>query len=94
MKSILFEKTAFEDISYWLKTDIRLLKKIIQLLENIQQTPYQGLGKPELLKHELQGHWSRRIDEEHRLVYRIEEDAIVIIACRYHYKGTSKNYPH
>ena len=53
MKSILFEKTAFEDIAYWIKTDVRMMKKIIQLLENIQQSPYEGLGKPEALKHQL-----------------------------------------
>ena len=85
MKDFLFEKTAFEDVAYWVKTDVRMMKKIIQLLENIQQTPYEGLGKPEALKHQLQGHWSRRIDAEHRLVYRIEESSIVIISCRYHY---------
>ena len=86
MKSILFEKTAFEDIAYWIKTDVRMMKKIIQLLENIQQSPYEGLGKPEALKHQLQGHWSRRIDAEHRLIYRIDDVAIIIISCRYHYK--------
>ena len=85
MKDFLFEKTAFEDVAFWVKTDVRMMKKIIQLLENIQQTPYEGLGKPEALKHQLQGHWSRRIDAEHRLVYRIEESSIVIISCRYHY---------
>ena len=85
MKDFLFEKTAFEDVAYWVKTDVRMMKKIIQLLENIQQTPYEGLGKPEALKHQLQGHWSRRIDDEHRLVYRIEESSVVIIYCRYHY---------
>lgn len=85
MKNILFEKVAFEDIAYWIKTDIRMMKKIIQLLENILQTPYEGLGKPEALKHQLQGHWSRRIDSEQRLVYRIEETAIIVVSCRYHY---------
>jgi len=85
MKNILFEKAAFEDIAYWIKTDVRMMKKIIQLLENIQQTPYEGLGKPEALKHQLQGHWSRRIDAEHRLVYRIEEVAVIVVSCRYHY---------
>ena len=85
MKNILFEKVAFEDIAYWIKTDARMMKKIIQLLENIQQTHYEGLGKPEALKHQLQGHWSRRIDAEHRLVYRIEETAIIVVSCRYHY---------
>ena len=86
MKSILFEKTAFGDIAYWIKIDVRMMKKIIQLLENIQQSPYEGLGKPEALKHQLQGHWSRRIDAEHRLIYRIDDVAIIIISCRYHYK--------
>ena len=85
MKNILFEKVAFEDIAYWIKTDIRMMKKIIQLLENILQTPYEGLGKPEALKHQLQGHWSRRIDSEQRLVYRIEETAIIVVSCRYHF---------
>ena len=85
MRNILFENVAFNDIAHWLKNDPRLLKKIIQLLENIQQTPYEGLGKPESLKHELQGYWSRRIDAEHRLIYRIEEHSIIVISCRYHY---------
>ena len=85
MKSCLFEKTAFDDIAFWAKTDIRMLKKIVQLLESIQQSPYEGIGKPEPLKHQLQGYWSRRIDSEHRLVYKIEESGIVIVSCRYHY---------
>ena len=85
MKNILFENVAFEDIAYWLKNNPRMLKKIIQLLENIQQTPYEGLGKPEALKHQLQGHWSRRIDAEHRLIYRIEDFSIIVISCRFHY---------
>ena len=86
MKDILFEKVAFEDVAFWMKNDVRMLKKIIQLLENIQQTPYEGLGKPEALKHTLQGYWSRRIDAEHRLVYRIEEISIIIVSCRFHYQ--------
>ena len=86
MKDILFEKVAFEDVAFWMKNDVRMLKKIIQLLENIQQTPYEVLGKPEALKHTLQGYWSRRIDAEHRLVYRIEEISIIIVSCRFHYQ--------
>jgi toxin YoeB len=85
MKNILFEKAAFEDIAFWIKTDVRMMKKIIQLLENIQQTPFEGLGKPEALKHQLQGNWSRRIDAEHRLVYRIEDAAVIVVSCRFHY---------
>lgn len=62
------------------------LQKIIALVKNIQRSPFQGLGKPELLKHELSGFWSRRINQEHRLVYKVTETAIIIAACKYHYK--------
>ena len=60
--------------------------RIVSLIKDISRNPYQGLGKPEALKHELQGYWSRRIDDEHRLVYRIENDRLIIISCKYHYK--------
>ena len=85
MKDIVFEQTAFDDLTFWVKTDIRIAKKILQLIENITKTPYTGIGKPEALKHQLQGYWSRRIDDEHRLIYRVEVTSIVIVACRYHY---------
>ena len=61
-------------------------KRIVILIKDISRNPYQGLGKPEALKHELQGYWSRRIDDEHRLVYRVENDRLIIISCKYHYK--------
>ncbi len=83
--NILFEKHAQEDYLYWQKTDKRMLKKINDLIKDIQITPYDGKGKPEALKFNLTGLWSRRINQEHRLVYKIEHDVIIILQCRYHY---------
>ena len=85
MKGVTFEEAAFEDISFWANNDLKTLRKIIQLIENIRQTPFEGLGKPEALKYELKGYWSRRITGEHRLVYKIIDDEIIIAACRLHY---------
>ncbi|MCX6350477.1 MAG: Txe/YoeB family addiction module toxin [Bacteroidetes bacterium] len=85
MKQVLFEASALEDLYFWAKTDLKLLKKIVELLDAIQKNPFEGIGKPEMLKHELKGFWSRRIDNEHRLIYKITDEAIVVIACRYHY---------
>ena len=76
---------AFKDLSYWSKSDPRFLNKIFELLSSIQKEPFSGLGKPEPLKYELKGYWSRRINEEHRIVYKIENNEILIISCRYHY---------
>lgn len=86
MKRIVFEKGAFDDFVAWGERDKRLQKRITALITDILRQPYQGIGKPEPLKHELQGYWSRRINDEHRLVYKIEGDAVVIVACRYHYE--------
>jgi len=83
--NILFTKEAWEDYLYWQEYDKKLLKKINQLIKDIQRTPFDGLGKPEALKFELQGCYSRRINREHRLVYEIFEENIHIISCRYHY---------
>lgn len=85
MKNLEFEPHAFEDLPWWIQQDRKTALRIIRLIENIQQTPFEGLGKPEPLKHELNGLWSRRIDEEHRLVYQVLRDRIRILACRYHY---------
>lgn len=85
MKSLEFEPRAFEDLTWWVKQDRKIALRIMRLIENVQQTPFEGLGKPEPLKHELSGLWSRRIDHEHRLVYEVREDRIRILACRYHY---------
>ncbi len=76
---------AWDDYLYWQREDRKILKRINQLVKDIDRSSYEGIGKPEPLKHELQRHWSRRINEEHRLVYRIERDWIVIVSCRTHY---------
>lgn len=81
-----FSDHAIADISYWNKTDPAKTERIQRLLENVLDTPFAGLGKPEPLKHDLKGFWSRRIDQEHRLVYKVEGDTVTVVACRYHYQ--------
>lgn len=85
MKKIAFEPDAFKQLEQWEKTDKKVLKKIFALIKEIQRTPFSGMGKPEPLKYELQGYWSRRITEKHRLVYRVENDLLIILSCKYHY---------
>jgi toxin YoeB len=82
---IIFSKNAWEDYISWQIEDKKILKKINNLIKEIQRTPYQGIGKPEPLKFDLAGLWSRRIDLEHRLVYKIDNGDILIYACKYHY---------
>ena len=86
MRKVLFEKQAFEDIQFWASSDLKTLKKIVELISDIQKHPFEGLGKPEPLKHKLKGFCSRRITDEHRLVYFIDEVTVYIGSCRYHYK--------
>ncbi len=81
----LFSDDAWEDYLYWQSTDKAILKKINSLIKEIERTPFEGSGKPEPLKHNLAGWWSRRINLEHRLVYKIENDTVVISQCRFHY---------
>jgi len=76
---------AWEDYLYWQEKNRKMAVRINRLLKNIERNPYDGLGKPEPLKFEYQGAWSRRIDGEHRLIYAVEDCRIVIIACRFHY---------
>ena len=83
--NVTFTPTALDDLRYWLKTDKRQAERVLTLLEEIRRTPFEGIGKPEPLRFQLAGCWSRRIDREHRLVYQVEETEIVVIACRYHY---------
>ncbi len=85
MKSLEFDSAAFEDLAWWVEHDRSQALRIIRLIREVQRDPFIGLGKPEPLKHELRGCWSRRIDREHRLVYEVLEDKIRILACRYHY---------
>jgi toxin YoeB len=85
MMRITFSKNAWEDYMSWQPEDKKILKKINDLIKDIQRTPNEGIGKPEPLKYDLTGLWSRRIDREHRLVYQANENEIVIYSCRYHY---------
>ena len=80
-----FEPQAWEDIRHWLQTDAKKLRRILDLIESVRRDPFQGIGKPEPLKHQLRGAWSRRIDDEHRLVYRVNDGYLIILACRFHY---------
>ena len=84
-KELTFRSQAWDDYLYWQSHDRKIMSRINRLLANILRDPFNGFGKPEALKHEYQGFWSRRIDGEHRLVYAVEEKRIVIIACRFHY---------
>ncbi|MFV0322617.1 MAG: Txe/YoeB family addiction module toxin [Alphaproteobacteria bacterium] len=84
-KSLMWTPNAWEDYLYWQQTDKRKVKAINALIKEILRTPFTGKGKPEPLKHHYQGCWSRRIDIEHRLVYSVLDDKIVILQCRYHY---------
>lgn len=83
--NIAFSAASFEDYRYWQQQHPKKLRKINQLLQEITRTPFSGTGKPEALRGDLQGYWSRRLDREHRLVYRVLEDSIQVLACRYHY---------
>ncbi|MDJ0535907.1 MAG: Txe/YoeB family addiction module toxin [Xenococcaceae cyanobacterium MO_207.B15] len=85
MKNLEFDSLAFDDLAWWVEKDRKQALKIIKLIKETQRNPFQGIGKPEKLKHDLSGCWSRRIDREHRLVYQVLEDRIRILACRYHY---------
>lgn len=85
MKPVEFDTHAFEDLAWWIQQDRKTALRIVKLIKEIQRTPFAGAGKPEPLKHDLQGCWSRRISQEHRLVYEVKEDKIRILACRYHY---------
>lgn len=82
---IAFEAGAFADFTQWAEQDPKLYRRIVALIADTVRDPYRGIGKPEPLKHELRGYWSRRITDEHRLVYRMDNDVLTIIACRYHY---------
>ncbi|WP_340617399.1 Txe/YoeB family addiction module toxin [Xenorhabdus entomophaga] len=83
--SLIFTDESWEDYLYWQQTDKKMVKRINDLIKDIKRTPFTGKGKPEPLKHNFSGFWSRRITEEHRLVYRITENNLEIASCRYHY---------
>ena len=81
----IFVDESWEDYLYWQKTNKKYVKRINALLKDIARTPFSGLGKPEPLKYKYKGFWSRRIDGEHRLIYTVRDDEILIAKCRFHY---------
>ena len=83
--NVSFTENAWEDYLYWQKADKRVIRRINELLKDIRRNLFEGLGKPEPLKYDLAGKWSRRITDEHRLVYQIEDDHLIEYTCRYHY---------
>jgi toxin YoeB len=82
---VVFTPNGWEDYTHWVGSDRNVLKRINKLIDDILRDPYSGIGKPERLRHVLAGAWSRRIDEEHRLVYLVDGDDVVILQARYHY---------
>lgn len=82
---VTWASRAWEDYLYWQGRDRKTLKRINTLIKDIQRQPFDGLGDPEPLRHQWSGYWSRRIDREHRLVYKVTDDAIIVVQCRYHY---------
>jgi len=82
---LIFSDHAWNDYLYWQKSDKKILKRINLLIKDVQRSPFGGIGKPEPLKHALSGYWSRRINEEHRFVYKVNDNSILIAQLRYHY---------
>ena len=82
---ITFSSKAWDNYLYWQQNDKAMLKRINMLIKDIQRNPFEGLGKPEPLKHSLSGYWSRRIDDEHRFVYKVSDDSLFVAQLRYHY---------
>jgi toxin YoeB len=85
VRSIHFDSDAWEDFLFWLSSDRKTARRIVRLIAEIQRDPFSGIGKPEPLKGELSGYWSRRITDEHRLVYRVDDKEVKVLKARYHY---------
>ena len=85
-RRIVFEASAFKDFNGWVKLDKKIYRKIVELIKDIDRSPFTGLGKPEALRHNFSGYWSRRINSEHRLVYKVTDEELIILACKYHYE--------
>ncbi len=85
MRQLVFDGKAFEDFTNWAVKDKKVFQRIVEILNSIDRTPFQGIGKPEPLKFDQSGYWSRRINDEHRLVYRVTEEKILVASCRGHY---------
>jgi toxin YoeB len=84
-RQLAWDPDAWEDYLYWQQTDKQLLKRINELIKDCLRSPFEGIGKPEALKANLRGFWSRRITDEHRLVYRVTDEQVLIVQCRFHY---------
>ncbi len=82
---LVFSEHAWEDYVYWQKTDKKTLRRVNTLIKEVSREPFEGIGKPESLKHALAGYWSRRIDDAHRMVYKVEGESLFIVQLRYHY---------
>lgn len=83
--NLLWSAAAWDEYMWFYNHEPKLLKKLNRLILECRRTPFEGKGKPEPLKYEFTGHWSRRINEEHRLVYRVEDETLIIVGCRFHY---------
>jgi toxin YoeB len=86
MRNIAFEKQAFEQVTEWAAKDRKIYAKIGSLIADTLRNPFAGIGKPRPLKHDLKGCWSRRITDEHRLVYKVTDDLIIVLSCKFHYE--------
>lgn len=84
-EKIIFEKTAIKELTDWKGLNKQIYQRIVKLIKDIQINPFGGIGKPEPLKYDKQGYWSRRINKEHRLVYKIQDNSIIITSCKFHY---------
>ena len=82
---LIFSEQAWKDYLFWQKQDRKMLARINMLIKEVQRLPFQGIGNPEPLKHELSGYWSRRINKQHRLVYKADDTAVFLASCRFHY---------
>ncbi|MBD2394573.1 Txe/YoeB family addiction module toxin [Cyanobacterium aponinum FACHB-4101] len=85
MRNIVFDSKAFQHFNQWANEDKKLYKKIVGLINDILRQPFSGKGKPEPLKHNFKGYWSRRINDQHRLVYKVTDTEIIIVSCKFHY---------
>jgi toxin YoeB len=86
MRTITFHAQAWEDFRGWAEQDPKVFARLVRLISETAKEPFGGIGKPEPLKHQLKGYWSRRITDEHRLIYKVTEDAVIIAGCKYHYR--------
>lgn len=86
MRIVAFHQSAFEQYNEWALSDKKIFERLVRLITETAKTPFTGIGKPEPLKRELKGYWSRRLTDEHRMVYRATDDQLIIASCKYHYE--------